>query len=225
MNKKGFTLLELLIVIGILAVLATTTLLVLNPAELLRQARDSQRVSDLGSLNSALSLYATTVTTPYLGASNAASTTAYGSCVGNGSTTEGCFVSINGVSGGTMCDQRTTSTPIATVSTTNDIYSRNVTGRPYDSAIAYSGPWLPVDFSDITGGSPLQTLPQDPATSTGNGGRYYSYMCDQRNIQYELNAVFESAKYRGVYDAADGGSSSTVYEIGTAPALALPGLP
>ncbi len=62
--KKGFTLIELLIVIGILAVLATITVLVLNPAELFRQARDSQRISDLGSLKGAISLYLTTVTSP-----------------------------------------------------------------------------------------------------------------------------------------------------------------
>ncbi len=66
--KKGFTLIELLIVIGILAVLATVTVLVLNPAELFRQARDSQRISDLGSLKGAISLYLTTVPSPNLGA-------------------------------------------------------------------------------------------------------------------------------------------------------------
>lgn len=57
--KKGFTLLELLIVIGILAILATATVLVLNPAEYLRQARDTQRVTDLESLKGALSLFVT----------------------------------------------------------------------------------------------------------------------------------------------------------------------
>ena len=64
--KKGFTLLELLIVIAILAILATATILVLNPAELLKQARDSQRVTDIANLNSALSLYVTAVSSPYL---------------------------------------------------------------------------------------------------------------------------------------------------------------
>ncbi|KKU14411.1 MAG: hypothetical protein UX23_C0018G0001, partial [Parcubacteria group bacterium GW2011_GWB1_45_9] len=52
--KKGFTLIELLIVIGLLAILSTVAVLVINPAELLRQARDSQRVSDLGTVHSAL---------------------------------------------------------------------------------------------------------------------------------------------------------------------------
>lgn len=55
--KKGFTLLELLIVIGILAILTTIVTVVLNPAQLLAQARDSQRLADLKSVNSALGLF------------------------------------------------------------------------------------------------------------------------------------------------------------------------
>ena len=66
-NGKGFTLLELLIVIGILAVLAATVTVVLNPAQLLAQARDGQRLADLNGVRSAIALYLTTVTgTPTL---------------------------------------------------------------------------------------------------------------------------------------------------------------
>ncbi len=55
--NKGFTLIELLIVIAILAVLAVAVVVVLNPAELLKQARDSNRISDLGSIDKALGIY------------------------------------------------------------------------------------------------------------------------------------------------------------------------
>lgn len=65
-SKKGFTLLELLIVIGVLAVLATATLLVLNPVEILRQSRDSTRISDIASLKNAISIYITGVDDPDL---------------------------------------------------------------------------------------------------------------------------------------------------------------
>ncbi len=57
LNQRGFTLVELLVVIAILAVLAVAVVVVLNPAELLKQARDSTRISDLAALNSAVALY------------------------------------------------------------------------------------------------------------------------------------------------------------------------
>ena len=60
--KKGFTLIELLIVIAILAILATAVVLVLNPAQILAQARDTQRISDLSSVKSAIALYMATAT-------------------------------------------------------------------------------------------------------------------------------------------------------------------
>lgn len=57
MQQKGFTLIELLIVIAIIAVLSVVVVLTLNPAELLKQARDSARVSDMSAMEAAISLY------------------------------------------------------------------------------------------------------------------------------------------------------------------------
>lgn len=64
--KKGFTLIELLIVIGIIGILAAAVIVVLNPAELLAQARDGQRLSDIDSVNSAINLYIASVDSPDL---------------------------------------------------------------------------------------------------------------------------------------------------------------
>ncbi|MFA5776811.1 MAG: prepilin-type N-terminal cleavage/methylation domain-containing protein [Patescibacteria group bacterium] len=78
--KKGFTLVELLVVIAILAVLAVAVVVILNPGELIKQARDSTRISDLAALNSAIALYLSDVATPAIGAA--------GFCT-SGATTKG----------------------------------------------------------------------------------------------------------------------------------------
>ncbi len=81
--QKGFTLVELLIVMAILGVLTATTVIVINPAQMLAQARDSQRISDLRSIHSALSLFLTTATDTTLTAgpfSSTAGTGAIGVC-------------------------------------------------------------------------------------------------------------------------------------------------
>jgi prepilin-type N-terminal cleavage/methylation domain-containing protein len=86
MTKKGFTLIELLVVIAIVAVLSVVVILTLNPAELLRQARDANRVSDMSTLKSAISLYLADVATPNLGAAGTCyeSTSAASSSAGCG---------------------------------------------------------------------------------------------------------------------------------------------
>ena len=73
--KKGFTLVELLIVIAILAVLSAAVVIVLNPAELLAQARDSQRLNDMDTLRNAISIYLSQVSSPSLGTACQASAT------------------------------------------------------------------------------------------------------------------------------------------------------
>lgn len=55
-NESGFTLVELIIVIAIIGVLAGAVLVVLNPAQLLQEGRDAQRLEDMDSLNKAITL-------------------------------------------------------------------------------------------------------------------------------------------------------------------------
>jgi len=66
-RNRGFTLLELLIVIAIIAILSVALIIVINPAETLKKSRDANRISDLNALKTALGIYMTSTTTPNLG--------------------------------------------------------------------------------------------------------------------------------------------------------------
>jgi prepilin-type N-terminal cleavage/methylation domain-containing protein len=52
--KKGFTLIEVLVVIGIIAILAAFVLVAVNPSRQFKLARDSQRVSNVNALLNAI---------------------------------------------------------------------------------------------------------------------------------------------------------------------------
>jgi len=53
-SQVGFTLIELIVVIGVVAVLSTALLSVLNPVEQIHKARDTQRRGDLSKIQAAL---------------------------------------------------------------------------------------------------------------------------------------------------------------------------
>ena len=55
MNKKGFTLVELLIVIAIIGILATLAVVALQNAR--QSARDAKRIADIRQIQTALELY------------------------------------------------------------------------------------------------------------------------------------------------------------------------
>lgn len=191
-QQKGFTLIELLIVVGILAVLATATILVLNPVQLFAQARDSQRLADLGSIKGALSLYLTTAQSPNLGGgSGFVCGSNWGASVAGAATT--FSVATNGLAHAGV---------------------RTVDGEG----------WVAVDFSSMTGGSPLPVLPKDPVNSADQL-LYYGYSCDNSTKTFELNANMESDKYKkdGPDDteSTDGGTNADIFETGNAPGLAL----
>ena len=55
-TNRGFTLVELLVVIAIVAILAAVVVLVINPLELTRRSRDAARLADLANLQQAINV-------------------------------------------------------------------------------------------------------------------------------------------------------------------------
>jgi prepilin-type N-terminal cleavage/methylation domain-containing protein len=191
--RDAFTLIELLVVIAIIAILSVVVILVINPAQLLAQSRDSNRISDMSTLNTALGVYQAqgglslgTANVIYLSVPDpAATTTAGDACQGLGYTSLGSY-----------------SYHCAASSTYRNVDS---TG------------WIPVNFTAISSGAPLGQLPIDPI-NTSSSREYYAYATN--GTQYEVTSAMESAKYKlgGSNDIVshDGGTLATVYEKGNA---------
>ena len=198
-SKKGFTLIELLVVIAIIAILAVVVVVTLNPAELLRQSRDSNRVSDFATLKSALALYVIDNANPNLASSSLGYAACYLSTIGSYATTTA------------NCGTFATSHPSGNVSSTAALFrNNNSTG------------WLPVNFSQLSYGSPLTSLPIDP---TNNASYYYAYAATTTSgYFFQLTAFIESKRYNasGTNDVVTtDGNNDLIYESGNIPKLNL----
>ena len=146
-NKRSFTLIELLVVLALVAILSVVVVMTLNPAELLKQARDSNRLSDLATINTSLNLFASDVTNGFMGTS----TVVYISIPDNASSTCGSL----GLP------------TLPTGYTYNCVTTANL--RNTDG----SG-WIPVNFQRISSNSPISQLPIDPQNTTST--KYYTYV-------------------------------------------------
>lgn len=235
---RGFTLLELLIVIAILAIISIALILVLNPAETLRKSRDTQRISDLSTLKTALGIYTTTVSSPSIGAD--------ADCLGYASaadvTTAVIFYSKPQTADPACAVNVAEGTDVETGSTFGGVGGATDSCKAVavaNNTLVDGSGWIPVNFGSITGGSPISSLPVDPTNNvSGVGGiapastdLVYRYACQKATnttplkptIVYELDARFESTAYGPSGDddksAKDGGDNDAYYEVGSSTKL------
>ena len=222
----GFTLLELLIVIGIMVILGTVLVLVLNPAETLKKSRDNQRMTDMATLKTALGLYLTDVSSTDL------DTGVTNGCLGSANTAAKIFYSLAGADAGNAC---TANVVEGADVDAGDTYA---TGGGTDFCYTVVSPtytlvdgtgWLPVSLTGISGGSPLSNYPIDPTNTVSNSSTpastdlVYRYGCQQGTMSgsgvanvFEINAQLESTAYTSTDDkrTKDGGDNASYYEVG-----------
>ena len=176
-RNQGFTLIELLVVIAIIAILAVVVVLTLNPAEMMREARDSNRLSDLATLQSAVNLYSTDL--------------AIGAASGTLGNPNIVYVSLPD--------------PTLTGSQTSTCASLNLPSLPTGDTYQCVSPqvsrstngngWLPIDFSSLTSGSPISSLPVDPMNQSSTG-LYYTFSPSASS--YMVTAIPEGTKQKAI---------------------------
>ena len=146
-NNQSFTLIELLVVLALVAILSVVVVMTLNPAELIKQARDSNRLSDLSTINTALNLFSADVTSGFMGTS----TIVYVSIPDTSPTCANLGLPLI-----------PTSTYTYNCATTATLRNTDGTG------------WIPVNFQRISSNSPISQLPIDPQNTTST--KYYTYV-------------------------------------------------
>jgi len=197
--KKGFTLVEVLMAVAVVSILAIVTVVIINPAELFRQGRDANRVTDLGTLNKAVSLY-------YSDAMNNPNTLFMG-------TSSVLYVSIPDPTASAPAGNQCTGLSLPTPPT-GFIYH---CAAPSTYLKTDGTGWLPINLNSYAAGSVISKLPVDP-TNTTSTNLYYTYETDGIG-GFKIAAFFESAKDAPLM-ASDGGNDAELYEKGSNLALA-----
>ncbi len=185
MHNKAFTLIELLIVVSVIAVMSTAVIVILNPAQHLKQARDVKRMTDFNNLDQSLKL--AELDNVDMGTANIV----YVSLPD--SSSDCSSLSLPSLSGG------------YTYHCSNTSNYRKVDGTG----------WIPVNLSSISSGSPLAILPIDAKNTTPYYYTYSYSTGGLRELNtYFESEKYLSGGSNGLANK-DGGDSSTLYEVGT----------
>lgn len=187
-SDRGFTLIELLIVIAIVAILATITLLVLNPSEMLRKARDSKRISDLKTINDAIGLSVAQIPPLFIG------------------TSTYVYVSLPD------SDSACASYNLPSLGGTGMTYSC----RPEATYRKTDGTgWIPANFDSLPS-KVLSVLPVDPVNSNNaSSGLYYTYVAGSWELDAKMESAKYGSGGSNDVGANDGGDGVSLFEVGS----------
>lgn len=153
-KQHGFTLIEIALVIGIVAVFAVVTIMVFQPSVILAQVRDSRRMVDMDTLSKIFYARGTEAITGF-GTLN----TVYTSLPDTSSTCAN--LNLPGLPGGFTYNCVTTTT------------LTNVDGTG----------WLPINMNTLSTGAPISVLPVDPRNSAQQN-LYYTYTCTTSGCEF-----------------------------------------
>lgn len=225
-HSKGFTLLELLIVISIIAILSIALVFMLNPAEALKKGRDAQRISDLKTVKTALGIMLTSTSTPSLdGFLPQATAVCLTSTVG-GATTLSTAPKIR--YSANTAPSLTSATPGTDAASTATAFVSAASGGTAGKTDGTG--WIPVNLKALTGGTPISSFPIDPVNTVSatavSTDLVYRYACQNGTSAtvgagkppfiFEIDATLESNAYTSDDNkmSKDGGDNDSYYESG-----------
>lgn len=146
--RESFTLVELLIVVSIVTIMSAVVISAINPAEMLKAARDTRRMEDLNSIKKAISWFeADTGGAGFMGSSSVV------------------YVSIPDTSPTCANLGLPTLPPGWSYACASTSTYRNTNGTG----------WIPINFNQMSFNSPFSSLPVDPINTTSSGN-YYTYV-------------------------------------------------
>lgn len=177
--RAGFTLVEMLITVAIIAIVATAAVFAINPAELFKQSRDAKRLSELKLLNNAITVARVANSGLSIGNANII----YVSLADTTSTCANLGLAAPPVGWSYQC-------------VTSAANLRNINGTG----------WIPIDLTSVPQGAPVDQLPLDPSNVVSSR-RYYTYLVSGR--KWKLSAVMESSKYASEMQSDGGVSATS----------------
>ncbi|MFA6136171.1 MAG: hypothetical protein WC705_02330 [Candidatus Paceibacterota bacterium] len=165
-EKKSTTLVELLVVMGILVFLGGAAIFVINPAEFLAESRDVKRISDVKNLEINLAKAKFSPQAVLMGSPN----TVYPSIPDSSPTCDNLNLPELPLGWSYRCISQ------------EDIFNVDGTG------------WVPVDFTKLAGSISINILPTDPVNDVASES-YYLYSVDDSNNFYVAANNLESNEY------------------------------